>query len=120
MRMNTQIYLAIRNVGDSQDDGTTLGGPLKDVLSQLIQHLTRVSIAKRIVIGIGRTEQDAQIAIRVERAGKSRVDDGMRDLLSQIMNLEDSDEPDDDSPDSVSAVRSTDAPLRDARDDWEG
>lgn len=44
MKADSQVYLAIVNVGDSSDEGSMYSGPLTDVISKLIQHLGSTTV----------------------------------------------------------------------------
>lgn len=85
MRANTHIHAAIRNIGDSQDTGTYFEGPLQQVILHLASHLGKISIARRIVIGIGRDVDSASQGINVAGAGRNKVTDQMRDSLTELL-----------------------------------
>src|SRR3546814_11915285 len=57
MKMNRQVVLGFRNIGDSKDSGTVVSGPLNEVFSDLIQWLSTQELKKRIDICIGRDEK---------------------------------------------------------------
>lgn len=81
MQGSTIVAAAIRNVGDSKDEGTIYDGPLKEVLLQLMQHLANVSMAQRILISIGRNQTEALRGIEGTTRRKISVDD---ELLNSI------------------------------------
>src|SRR3546814_2102584 len=57
MKMNRQVVLGFRNIGDSKDSGTVVSGPLNEVFRDLIQWLSTQELKKRIDICIGRDEK---------------------------------------------------------------
>src|SRR3546814_18970398 len=57
MKMNRQVVLGFRNIGDSKDSGTVVSGPLNEVFRDLIQWLSTQELKKRIDICIGWDEK---------------------------------------------------------------
>lgn len=118
MKSNTHIFAAIRNIGDSQDAGTIRSGPLREMILWLATQLGQTTMARRIVIGIGRDEDGARQAIQVAGAGRAKVTNDMRESLNAL--LAEVDFGDDDSDSDV--VQAEGAPAgggsRDPRDDW--
>lgn len=118
MKSNTHVHAAIRNIGDSQDAGTIRSGPLREMILWLATQLGQTAMARRIVIGIGRDEDGARQAIQVERAGRAKVTNDMRESLNALLAEVDFGDDDDDS----NVVQAEGAPAgggsRDPRDDW--
>lgn len=69
MRANTDVFVAIRNIGDSKDPGQTFQGTVTESFYWLIQRVAAISIAERIAIGMGRTESAALKAIQSTTRG---------------------------------------------------
>lgn len=91
MKSTTNIWIAIRNIGDSQDRGDSFNGTLSESILWLATKLRNVSMAGRIVVGIGRTQEDALRGIDVKHAGKSAMNDDMKALLESVFeDIEDS------------------------------
>lgn len=93
MRASTPIHIAIRNIGDSQDTGTYFEGTLSTCVLWLAEKLSAVSMATRIVIGIGRDKEAAGRGIDVKGAGQQAVSQDMMLMLKQILDTD----PDDSS-----------------------
>lgn len=102
MKATTQVHAAFRNVGDSQDTGSFYCGPLKETILWLTTQLGGCSMATRIVIGIGRNEDDARKAIQVPKAGAQKVTEDMSRLLDEL--LADTDTDDDSSAEGANAL----------------
>lgn len=86
MKSNTEVHLAIRNIGNAQDQGKLFSGFLNEVILQLAKELSTMTMAGRIVIGIGRNEADAMRGIDVKNAGKSAVTSDMEQMLAKIFD----------------------------------
>jgi len=89
MRANTQIHIACRNIGDSQDVGQFFNGTLSESLLWLAGKMSKTSMATRIVIGIGRSKEDAGRGIDVKGAGQSALDEDMKSMLESVFAGED-------------------------------
>lgn len=74
----------MRNIGDSQDRGDSFNGTLSESLLWLATKLRDVSMAGRIVMGIGRNQEDALRGIDVKNAGKTAINDDMQAQLDAI------------------------------------
>lgn len=86
MRPNTQIHIAVRNIGDSQDLGDFYVGTLSDSIIWLATKMSTTTMATRIVIGIGRNHEDAARGIEVANAGRSAVSADMHARLRAIFD----------------------------------
>lgn len=86
MKSNTIVWVAIRNIGNSQDAGKSHEAPLSQAILWLATELAQVSMAGRIVIGIGRNQADALKGINVKSAGKALLDDDMKALLDSVFD----------------------------------
>ncbi len=86
MRATTPIHIAIRNIGDSQDLGDFHSGTLSECVMWLAQKLSTISMATRIVIGIGRDKEAAGRGIDVKGAGNQAVSQDMMSMLKSIMH----------------------------------
>lgn len=106
MRSTTQIHIAIRNVGNSQDTGQFFNGTLSESILWLATKLAETTMASRIVIGIGRSEEDAGKAIDVRNAGRVAVSDNMKAMLDSIFAADQKDSPAD--PSTIPAKSSLD------------
>lgn len=73
MKSNTEVWVAIRNIGNANDSGEVMNGPLKDCMMWLMTRIGATTMATRIVIGIGRDESSARAAIQTKRNG-ARLD----------------------------------------------
>jgi hypothetical protein len=86
----------MRNIGDSQDRGDSFNGTLSESLLWLATKLRDVSMAGRIVMGIGRNQEDALRGIDVKNAGKTAINDDMKAMLDSVFSNDEeilSDEP---------------------------
>lgn len=110
MRSSTYVHIAIRNVGDSQDTGKFHEGTLTECVMWMASELSKVSMATRIVVGLGRNKEDAGRGIDVKGAGASALNSDMQAMLSKI--FEDGEE----SKDQPFAA----APKKLEGDDYEG
>lgn len=90
MKSTTNIWIAMRNIGDSQDRGDSFNGTLSESLLWLATKLRDVSMAGRIVMGIGRSQEDALRGIDVKNAGKTAINDDMQAMLDSVFNGESS------------------------------
>lgn len=115
MKANTQIHAALRNIGDSQDGGQFFEGSLKETIFWLAAKMGETTMASRIVIGIGRTKDDAALGINVARAGKQRLNDEMQQMLNELFAEGANADRDDDSPSREAATAASEA---DPLDDW--
>ena len=84
MRANTQIHIALRNIGDSQDTGQFFEGTLSESMLWLATKMSKVSMATRIVVGMGRNKDDAARGIDVKGAGQQALNDDMKALLESV------------------------------------
>lgn len=84
MKSTTNIWIAIRNIGDSQDRGETFNGTVTESILWMAQKLAQMSMAGRIVLGIGRNESDALKGIDVKNAGKTAINDDMEAMLKGV------------------------------------
>jgi hypothetical protein len=84
MKPTTNVWIAIRNIGDAQDLGDSHNAALNESILWLAQKLASMSMAGRIVIGIGRTQQDALRGIDVKSAGKNAINEDMKALLDSV------------------------------------
>lgn len=84
MKSTTNVFIAVRNIGDSQDQGDCFEGSLAQSILWLAQKLSDISMAGRIVVGIGRNRDDALRGINVKSAGKAILDDDMKAMLDSV------------------------------------
>lgn len=84
MKSTTQLHIAIRNIGDSQNQGTSFNGSLSESILWLATQLSQITMAGRIVVGLGRSEEDALRGIQVKGAGKQVVGEDMKAMLDSI------------------------------------
>ena len=101
MKSSTQVWVAIRNIGDSQDEGESHFGTLSESILWLAQKLAAVSMAGRIVMGMGRTQAAALLGVDVKGAGKTALNADLRSMLGSIFDGESEDAdglPDADAP----------------------
>ncbi len=96
MKSTTNIWIALRNIGDSQDRGESFNGTLSESILWMATKLRNISMAGRIVVGIGRSQEDALRGIDVKNAGKSAIDDDMKSMLDSVFEDDESDS--DDAP----------------------
>lgn len=73
MRANTDVHIALRNIGDSNDNGEFFEGPLKDGFLWLAAALGTKVMQKRFVIGIGRDKAGALAGIDLKRGGSNSL-----------------------------------------------
>jgi hypothetical protein len=92
MRATTQIHIAIRNVGDSQDTGDFHNGTVSECILWVATKISKMSMATRIVIGMGRNREDAARGIDVAGAGKSALNDDMKAMLESVFASADDDD----------------------------
>lgn len=93
MRGSTVVTVGIRNIGDSKDGGQFYEGTVKDSLYWLIEKIGSVSMADRIVIGIGRDKEGANKAIVGMRATQVITDDMRAQLDSFFTDSEEGNDP---------------------------
>lgn len=93
MKANTQVFVAIRNIGDSSDNGEVFEGPLRDAIFWLATRLGALTMAKRFAIGIGRDRAGALAAIETKRNSTGLVIE-LEDELNKLLadTLDDSDD----------------------------
>lgn len=84
MKSNTNIWIAIRNVGDAKDAGKSTELPLSQAILWLATQLSQISMAGRIVVGIGRSQEDALRGINVKSMGRNVVNEDMKALLDSV------------------------------------
>lgn len=97
MKPNTVVHAAFKNVGDSTTQGDYMVGELKEVIMWLVQKLGAASMKNRFVIGIGRDEAGAMIAIQDKRTRETKsaeVVDDLRSMLDGMLSEMGSEEPD--------------------------
>jgi hypothetical protein len=95
VKSTTNVWIAVRNIGDSQDRGETFNGMLSESILWMAAQLAKTSMAGRIVVGIGRNQEDALRGINVRHAGKTAVTDDMRSMLDGVFADSDSNEQED-------------------------
>lgn len=88
MKSTTIVWVAIRNIGDAQDAGKCHEASLSQAILWVATQLSNMSMAGRIVIGIGRNEADALKGISVKSAGRNAVNEDMKALLESVFNGE--------------------------------
>lgn len=85
MKSDTKIWMAIRNIGDSDDKGYAESGELRVLIMELAKRLAKMDMKRRIAIGFGRNETDARMATRIKGDPNTEDSDLMADL-TRIMN----------------------------------
>lgn len=94
MKSTTNVWIALRNIGDSQDRGDSFNGTLGESILWMAGKLAKISMAGRIVVGLGRTQEDALRGIDVKNAGKSAINDDIKSMLDAVFTDEsDNEEP---------------------------
>lgn len=88
MKSTTNIWIALRNIGDSQDRGDSFNGTVSESLLWLATKLRDLNMAGRITVGIGRNQADALRGIDVKNAGKTAINDDMKALLDSVFTDE--------------------------------
>lgn len=88
MRSNTIVHIAIRNIGDSNDNGEFFEGQLKEGILWLAAALGNKVMQKRFAIGIGRDKQGAIAAIDLKRANGTGLAAELDDALDALLNGE--------------------------------
>lgn len=86
MKSNTIVHIAIRNVGDAQDPGKVHEAGLSQAILWVATELSNMSMAGRIVIGIGRNQEDALRGISVKSAGRQAINEDMKSLLDSVFS----------------------------------
>lgn len=86
MRATTNIHIAFRNVGDSQDGGEFFEGTVSESILWLAQKLAKTSMATRFVVGMGRNKADAALGIDVKQAGKQIISPDMQSMLDSVFS----------------------------------
>lgn len=84
MKSNTIVFIAVRNIGDSSDNGELFEGTLKDSIFWLATVLGGKTMAKRFAIGIGRDRAGALAAIETKRNATGLVIE-LEDELNALM-----------------------------------
>lgn len=84
MKSTTNIWIALRNIGDSQDRGDSFNGTLSESILWLATKLRETTMAGRLVMGIGRNQEDALRGIDVRNAGKTAINDDLKTMLDGI------------------------------------
>lgn len=88
MKSTTNVWIAIRNVGDATDAGKVHEAPLSQAILWMATELANVSMAGRICVGIGRNQADALKGINVKSMGRNVVNDDMQALLDSVFSGE--------------------------------
>lgn len=91
MKSNTTVFVAIRNIGDSSDNGELFEGTLKDSIFWLATILGSKTMAKRFAIGIGRDRAGALAAIETKRSATGLVIELESELDALMAGLGDDD-----------------------------
>lgn len=84
MRATTQVHIAIRNIGDSQDVGKFHHGTVSEAILWMATEISKMSMATRIVVGMGRNKDDAARGIEVAGAGKVALNEDMKAMLESV------------------------------------
>ena len=92
MKASTIIWASIRNIGNSQDTGETFNGTLSESIHWLAVRLAAMSMAGRIVIGLGRTKEDSLRGIDVKNSGKAALTDDLQIMLDSVFATSDNDD----------------------------
>jgi hypothetical protein len=103
MKANTQVVMAVRNIGDSSDNGEIYEGPLRDAIFWLATLLGGKTMAKRFAIGIGRDRAGALAAIETKRSSTGLVIE-LEDELNKLMAGLGDEESDDESIDPATLL----------------
>lgn len=74
----------MRNIGDSQDTGDFHQGTVSECILWVATKISKMSMATRIVIGMGRNREDAARGIDVHGAGKAALNDDMKAMLESV------------------------------------
>lgn len=93
MRSTTIVHAAFRNIGDAQDTGQHFCGTVKETVIWLATNLATISLASRVVIGIGRNHEQAMMGIQVPGAGRKILPNDIGSMMDSI--FDDSEEIDD-------------------------
>ena len=88
MRSNTIVFIAIRNIGDSNDNGEFFEGQLKEGILWLAACLGNKVMQKRFAIGIGRDKAGAIAAIDLKRSNVHGLAAELDDQLDALLNGE--------------------------------
>lgn len=94
MRGDTKIFLAARNVGDSNHEGEVWDGPAADVLKDLIRWIGETTIARRIDIAIGRDFESISNRILGTRATNKINEELVADEIAAMLARVENEEPD--------------------------
>lgn len=94
MKSNTIVFVAIRNIGDSSDNGELFEGTLKDSIFWLATILGGKTMAKRFAIGVGRDRAGALAAIETKRSATGLVIELESELDALMAGLGDDDSTD--------------------------
>jgi len=70
MRSTTQVHVAFRNVGDSQDIGSFYEGTVSECILWLATQVANKSMATRFTFGMGRNQADAARGIEIKGTGQ--------------------------------------------------
>lgn len=118
MKLNTNVVIGFRNIGDSRDQGEIFEGRLEDAMAWLItEHLGKKSIARRFSIQIGNNHDIVSQALEIRGDATKRRHNKLMDMLRNI------DSGDDDSLEesgSQTAERSGSDRRKNPLDDWQG
>lgn len=94
MKSNTRLHAAFRNIGNANDSGQMVEGELKELIVWLAHKFAETTLATRIVIGLGRTKEDAERAIIVDKATRVTKDtEKLLESLFDSVEFQDDDEP---------------------------
>ena len=96
MRPDSKVFIAIVNVGDSQDKGELFGGPLTDVIRFLITYLGKTSLNKRFDIAIAREQDFVVKRLLTDRAQKGITLENIADEMEELMGRVPLDDEEDD------------------------
>lgn len=86
MKSTTIVHIAIRNIGDAQDAGKCEEGTVSHCILWMARQISEMTMAGRIVIGIGRSQDDALRGISAKSAGRQVVNEDMKALLESVFN----------------------------------
>lgn len=112
MRSTTQVVVAFRNVGNSEQAPQIFNGTIRDSIMWLAEQLGTVSMASKIKVCFARNEVEALIGVR---DGRAPATPAIRQDFQRMLDMAFSDDPEQ----AIESAKTSEA-ARDPDDDYKG
>lgn len=84
MKMTTRVWAAVRNVGDANESPKVVQGQVQEIVKFILLYLGHTTLAKRIDLSIGRTEEEVLASLN-RRPGMKAKNDPIMSELDQLV-----------------------------------